>query len=37
MKKHLKKSLAVLTCATMCIQSPLAVLAEDAQGIGTEP
>ena len=30
MKKYLKNGLSVLTCVAMCVQSPLAVLAEDA-------
>lgn len=28
MKKYLKKSFAVLTCTTMCIQTTMAILAE---------
>lgn len=36
MKKYLKNSLSVLTCVAMCVQSPLAVLAEDATEVQNE-
>lgn len=32
MKKYLKKSFAVLTCTTMCIQTTMAILAEKIPG-----
>ena len=31
MKKYLKRGLTVLTCAAMCIQSPLITMAEEIQ------
>ena len=36
MKKYLKNGLSVLTCVAMCVQSPLAVLAEDATEVQNE-
>ena len=36
MKKYLKRGLAVLTCVTLSIQSPLAVLAEDVAEVQNE-
>ena len=35
MKKYLKKSFAVLTCTTMCIQTTMAILAEKIPGSDT--
>jgi len=35
MKKYLKKSFAVLTCTTMCIQTTMAILAEKIPGSNT--
>lgn len=35
MKKYLKKSFAVLTCTTMCIQPTMAILAEKIPGSDT--
>ena len=36
MKKYLKNGLSILTCVAMCVQSPLAVLAEDATEVQNE-
>lgn len=36
MKKYLKNVLSILTCVAMCVQSPLAVLAEDATEVQNE-
>lgn len=36
MKKYLKNALSILTCVAMCVQSPLAVLAEDATEVQNE-
>ena len=36
MKKYLKNGLSILTCVAMCIQSPLAVLAEDVTEVQSE-
>ncbi|MGE9893378.1 hypothetical protein ACQRAF_14075 [Lachnospiraceae bacterium SGI.240] len=36
MKKYLKNGLSILTCVAMCIQSPLAVLAEDVTEVQNE-
>ena len=35
MKKYLKKSFAVLTCTTMCIQTTMTILAERIPGSDT--
>ena len=36
MKKYLKNGLSILTCVAMCVQSPLAVLAEDVTEVQNE-